>query len=352
VLLAPADGGRPYLLTDPAGHGPLLGLAHTRPRPRTEGVTTMVTGTSLVLYTDGLVERRGESLDEGLDRLVEVAAACEDRAPEAMASALLGGLAPAGAIDDVAVVVVRLGPAPLDVRLAADPARLGPLRRSVAAWADEAGLDENVLDDLQLALGEAATNAVEHAYGTTPPPGSEIGVRLRTRGDGGVAVRVRDQGAWREAPADPGHRGRGLVLIRALATEVVVDGGPRGTAVTFTIPPGRHDGAVAGVGRSAEAAGCPVDVRVDVGPDGPVGHVSGDLDLVGAETARRGLLRAASAGPWTLDVTGVGHLASAGVGLLLDAVERGAELVLPETGPAARVLALSGFTTPTPVGRT
>jgi PAS domain S-box-containing protein len=349
VLLAPADGGRPFLLTDPAGHGQLLGLAHTRPRPRTEGTTTIATGTSLVLYTDGLVERRGESLDEGLDRLVDVAAACEDHAPESMASALLGGLAPAGAIDDVAVVVVRLGPAPLEVRLAADPERLGPLRRAVAAWAGEAGLGEDVLDDLQLALGEAATNAVEHAYGATPPDGSEVAVRLRVRADGGVDVWVRDHGAWRAAPADPGHRGRGLVLIRALATDVVVDGGPGGTAVTFTVAPGRPEAAAAGADGSAESRERPVDVRVDDGPDGPVVHLSGDLDMAGAETARRGLLHAAPGGSWTLDITGVGHLASAGVGLLLDAVERGAELVLPESGPAARVLALSGFTTPSPV---
>jgi PAS domain S-box-containing protein len=349
VLLAPADGGRPHLLTDPAGHGQLLGLAHTRPRPRTEGTTTITPGTSLVLYTDGLVERRGESLDEGLDRLVEVAAACEDRAPETMASALLGGLAPAGAIDDVAVVVLRFDPAPLEVRLAADPARLGPLRRAVAAWAHEAGLGEDVLDDLQLALGEAATNAVEHAYGDTPPEGSEVAVRLDTRADGGVAAWVRDHGAWRDAPADPGHRGRGLVLIRALAADVVVEGGPGGTTVTFTIAPGRRETGAAGVAGPRDPAGRPVDVRTDPGADGPVVHLSGDLDLAGAEAARRRLLRAVPAGSWTLDVTAVGHLASAGVGLLLDALERGADLVLPETGPAARVLALSGFATPLPV---
>ncbi len=345
VLLAPADGSRPHLLTDRAGHGQLLGLAHTHPLPRTEGTTTMPPGTSLVLYTDGLVERRGESLDEGLDRLVEVAAACEDRAPEAMASALLGGLAPAGAIDDVAVVVVRLGPAPLEVRLAADPTRLGPLRRRVAAWADVAGLGDDVLDDLQLALGEAATNAVEHAYGPVPPEGAEVAVRLTTRADGGVAVWVRDHGAWREAPADPGHRGRGLLLIRALAPDVVVEGGPGGTSVTFTVAPGRREAAPT-EGRAEETAQRPVQVRTDEGPDGLLVRLSGDLDLAGADEARRRLARALPGGSWTLDVTGVGYLASAGVGLLLEAVERGAELVLPEDGPAARVLALSGLTVP------
>ncbi len=349
ALLAPAGGGRPQLLTDPAGHGHLLGLAHARVRARTEGTTTIAPGTSVVLYTDGLVERRGESLDEGLDRLVEVAAACEDRTPEPMASALLRGLVPGGALDDVAVVVVRLAPAPLEVRLAANPARLGPLRRAVAAWADQADLAADVLDDLQLALGEAATNAVEHAYGAVPPEGAGVDVRLTTHADGGVGVSVRDHGTWREAPADPGHRGRGLLLIRALATDVVVEGGAEGTTVTFTVVPGRREAVDAGADGSPVRAEQPVRVEREAREAMAGGHlvrVWGDLDLAGALETRRRLGAAEADGPWTLDVTGVGYLASAGVGLLLEAVEQGAELVLPEDGPAARVLALSGLATP------
>jgi anti-sigma regulatory factor (Ser/Thr protein kinase)/anti-anti-sigma regulatory factor len=339
----PADGSTPRLLTDRAGHGPLLGLAHTRSEPRTEGTTSITPGTSLVLYTDGLVERRRESLDEGLDRLVAVTAACEDRTPEGMASALLAGLAPAEAIDDVAVVVVRLAPAPLDIHLPADPAHLGPLRRTVRRWAGEAGLDEDVLADLQLALGEAATNAVEHAYGPTPPAGSEVVVRLATRADGGVAVRVRDRGSWRRAAPDPGHRGRGLMLIRALAADVVVAGGTDGTVVTFTVRPGGREHPAAARGQREEPVEHPVRVEID---DGVV-RVAGDLDLAGAEEARRRI--EPPDGAWTLDVTGVGYLASAGVGLLLEMAERGAELVLPGTGPAALVLALSGLTSGTRV---
>ncbi|MCD2195511.1 SpoIIE family protein phosphatase [Actinomycetospora endophytica] len=342
ALLVPTDG-EPRLLTDPAGHGPLLGLAHTRSDPRTEGTTTITPGASLVLYTDGLVERRRESLDEGLDRLVAVTAACEDRTPEGMASALLAGLAPAEAIDDVAVVVVRLAPAPLEIRLAADPARLGPLRRTVRSWAREAGVGEDVLEDLQLALGEAATNAVEHAYGPVPPRGSEVVVRIATRADGGVAVRVRDRGSWRRAAPDPGHRGRGLMLIRALATDVVVQGGSDGTVVMFTVPAarnGRADGEPVGQEAPVERT---VRMETVADPDGLVVRLTGDLDLAGADEARRLVEQRPPDGPWTLDVTGVGYLASAGVGLLLEAAERGAELVLPESGPAARVLALSGL---------
>ncbi|MCD2185687.1 SpoIIE family protein phosphatase [Actinomycetospora soli] len=339
ALLIDDDG--PRLLTDAAGHGPLLGLAQENRPPRTEGVVHVRPGADLVLYTDGLVERRGESLDEGLDRLVAVATRSVDTAPEPMASHLLDALAPAEAIDDVAVVVVRLAPSPLTRTFPADPVELARMRRAVRTWAGAAGLRDEVAEDLQLALGEAATNAVEHAYGAVPPPGAQVTVTLAVRPDGGVAVDVTDHGAWRAIPTDPGHRGRGLSLIRALASDVVLDAGPDGTTVSFTVPPARRSGAA---DRDTTAVVAP-DRAATVTVEGTTVRVTGDLDLAGADVLARALI--APPGPsWTLDVTGVGHLASAGIGVLLAAAGAGAELVLPETGPAARVLALSGLVSP------
>ena len=343
------DPGRPILLTDPAGHGPLLGLSPVNRRPRTESTITIDPGSNVVLYTDGLVERRGESLDEGLDRLVEVAAACDGAAPEPMASTLLAELAPAEAIDDVAVVVVRLVPAPLRQRFPADPVQLGVLRRAVRTWAGAAGVDEDVLEDLQLALGEAATNAVEHAYGDVPDEGSEVTTTLAARADGGVSVEVGDTGTWRTVPADPGHRGRGLTMIRALASDVVVDRAAAGTSVSFTVPPARRGSVrVHEAEQDAGPEGSEVTVDIVEGADGPAVTVRGDLDLAGAAEAGRRLV-GVRAPRWTLDVTGVGHLASAGVGLLLDSVDRGAVLRLPDSGPAARVLRLSGVVADSPL---
>lgn len=342
ALLVDDDG--PRLLTDAAGHGPLLGLAPASRSPRTEGVVTIADGDDLVLYTDGLVERRGESLDEGLERLVAVARRGTDVAPEPMASALLDALAPAEAIDDVAVVVMRLAPSPLTRTFPADPAELARMRRAVRAWSGPAGLREEVAEDLQLALGEAATNAVEHAYGAVPPAGAEVTVTLAVRPDGGVAVEVTDHGAWRTIPTDPGHRGRGLSLIRALASDVVLDAGPHGTSVSFTVPPARRssDG-----GRDRPGREVPPDRAAAVTVDGGTVRVTGDLDLAGADVLAR-VVATPPAPSWTLDVTGVEHLASAGIGVLLAAEEVGATLVLPETGPAARVLALSGLVSPAP----
>ncbi|WP_030209775.1 PP2C family protein-serine/threonine phosphatase [Streptomyces sp. NRRL S-87] len=66
-------------------------------------------GDTLVLYTDGLVERRHEDIDVGLARLAESLAAHRTLGPEQLADALLLDLLPAaGATDDAALVVIRL----------------------------------------------------------------------------------------------------------------------------------------------------------------------------------------------------------------------------------------------------
>jgi hypothetical protein len=79
---------------------------HRGPRP--ERTTRLSRGDTVVLYTDGLVERRGEHLRTGLDRLVDVAReACRGEVLADLPDHLLGGMLPTGARDDVAIVVYR-----------------------------------------------------------------------------------------------------------------------------------------------------------------------------------------------------------------------------------------------------
>jgi anti-sigma regulatory factor (Ser/Thr protein kinase) len=126
-------------------------------------------------------------------------------------------------------------PPPLEGRLHADPVRLAPVRRSVVAWADAAALPEDVVEDLQLALGEALANAIEHAY--RDQTAGECAFAVTWAPDGGVDVRVDDFGTWRPVPADPGFRGRGLMLIRELAEDVVLEPSAHGgTSVRFRVP--------------------------------------------------------------------------------------------------------------------
>ena len=90
-------------------------------------------------------------------------------------------------------------------------------------------------EDLLLISGEATANAVEHAYRDRPP--GEFSYELRCTPDGGVAGVVTDDGSWRPPPADNGHRGRGLSMIRAASTQSDVRGSASGTRVEFTLPP-------------------------------------------------------------------------------------------------------------------
>jgi serine phosphatase RsbU (regulator of sigma subunit) len=108
VRLANA-GHPPPLLRSAAGvraitaHSSLLGI---RAQPATEVQFTLEPGDTLLLYTDGLIETRVETLDQSLARLTAAAATVEPDL-EAFASRLLAEVGPAEAGDDIAMVVLR-----------------------------------------------------------------------------------------------------------------------------------------------------------------------------------------------------------------------------------------------------
>ena len=327
------------------GHGPALGLPASGPRP--EAVTVLPAGGTLLLYTDGLVERRGASLDDGLDRLAAAAAARRSAPPVALLDGLLDELVDGGACDDIALVAVRRLPAPLRLELPAEPAQLRVLRRALERWAAEASLAPDTTEDLQLTLGEAAANAVEHAYADGERAGRVL-VGLDPGSDGSLTVTVTDNGSWRPVAADPGFRGRGLQMISTLAVDVDLDAGPEGTVLRFRVPPPpvlRRPGAA---GTSA-AAGSPATLTAKDVRGSRCLELAGDLDLAGVAAVRAALLAELDEGqPVTLDLTGLGFVASVGAGLLLQFAEQSRtggdlDVVLPGPGPARRVLDLTGL---------
>jgi len=76
--------------------------------PRTESAVVLDRGSTVLLYTDGLVERRGQDLDTGLALLRDTLAELADLPLEELCDALLARMLPADADDDVALVAVRL----------------------------------------------------------------------------------------------------------------------------------------------------------------------------------------------------------------------------------------------------
>ncbi|MFE9442049.1 PP2C family protein-serine/threonine phosphatase [Streptomyces sp. NPDC006602] len=104
ALLHP-DGTVVFL--DQATDPPLA--ARPEPVPRPQARTPFAEGATLVLYTDGLIERRTEDIDTGLSRLAGSLTQHRHAAPEALADALLADLLPTtGNTDDTALIVVRL----------------------------------------------------------------------------------------------------------------------------------------------------------------------------------------------------------------------------------------------------
>ncbi|MET9634496.1 ATP-binding protein, partial [Lentzea sp. NPDC006480] len=303
-------------------------------------------GASVVLYTDGLVERRGEVLDQGLRRLVDLVDDAADLAPEALVQRIVTEMLTDGQSDDVALVVARHLPAPLHRHVPASSGELAGLRRAATAWALVAGLSEDSAYDLELTLGEAAANVVDHAY---PDGGGTFDVSLESTGRG-VRVTVADHGRWRPAPADPGTRGRGLPLIRTIGEHVDLTTDAGGTTIRFHVPatpdtrtsPHPHPLDHTAVNGLADG----VDDRVQLI------LLTGDLDSATVQDVRNPLLARISASdnrPVEVDLAGLDYLSSSGIALLLEATELAKEhgrlltvVAAPHGGPA-RILELSGI---------
>ncbi len=229
-------GHPPAILVGPAGDHHLLADAGSVPLAVLEGIerpqatVDLVEGATLLLYTDGLVERRRESIDEGIGRAVAAVAGGRDLDPDEQVERLAGRLLGDGHDDDVAYLLYRhrYRHEPLRLDLPSRPAGLAGLRRSLHAWLDGAGVAADPADDLVLIACEAVSNAIEHGYGLA---GDRV-VRITAATDGErVHLTVRDSGTWRAPSADPGFRGRGMPVMAALADSFSIDRTAAGTAV-------------------------------------------------------------------------------------------------------------------------
>jgi anti-sigma regulatory factor (Ser/Thr protein kinase) len=245
VLLLMLDRETGEITYTSAGHPPPLVLGRDGPRflegGRSvpvgatdaalfrQGSAVLEAGDALLLYTDGLVERRDSPLDHGLERLAEVAAT-GTLGLEELCDRVLGGLLGTGErADDVALIAVRAEPAALQhvsLRLPAEPGALIGLRRRMARFLHAAGASDTEAYEITLAISEACGNAIEHAYG---PGDASFELEVELDGDELVAS-VRDTGSWREHPG-PTHRGRGLKIIEGIMDSFEVDQADDGTVV-------------------------------------------------------------------------------------------------------------------------
>jgi PAS domain S-box-containing protein len=187
-------------------------------------------GGTVLLYTDGLVERPGELLDVGLERLVG-AVPDAPSSPDELCDRVIEALVPSGAAsDDVALLALRtpILSETFSLELGSDPGELAAMRALIRCWLRQVDASELEISEILTAAGEAAANAIEHGGSVTT--GRPFHVTGRLDGDRAEIV-VRDGGTWRTGTRSEG--GRGLILMRALMHEVDVVPGPDGTVVTM-----------------------------------------------------------------------------------------------------------------------
>ena len=196
-----------------------------------QDVVELPVGTTLLLYTDGLIERRDKTIDEGLAQLYAAAVEAPpdpERLLEHVLDSLVGA---ADRRDDIALLAVRLfvsAPEPLHLRLPSDLDSLDVVRDALRVWLQTIPVTDAEAAEIVLAAWEACANAVEHAQ----QPTQDV-IRFHAELDElGMRISVEDTGSW-TSESTRADRGLGLRLVRGLMSTVEIEKGEGGTRVVL-----------------------------------------------------------------------------------------------------------------------
>jgi serine phosphatase RsbU (regulator of sigma subunit)/anti-sigma regulatory factor (Ser/Thr protein kinase)/anti-anti-sigma regulatory factor len=337
-LVIGIDGTARYL--EGTGTGP-LGTGS----PPVLVTSALAPGELVLLYSDGLVERPGQTIDEGMAELAAAAAeqslaaaeqslaAAAEPVAERVCQRIVELLTPASRADDVtALAAQRLAdPVPaLRLALPSERPSLTTARDAFAGWLSQLDVAADDWEALHLALVEVFTNAIEHAYSRDQPGRIELEASLGE--DGYVECRVTDHGSWRQPDPADADRGHGLMVAEQVIDRLLVShpplshptgaangaAGTRGTIVTLRHRLGRP-AILASGHHSAHAShpdGPPFAVDTSIAESATArALVRGPVDITTADQLARRLLSVSRGGtvPLVADLTGVTQLASAGV---------------------------------------
>ncbi|CAM3971658.1 SpoIIE family protein phosphatase [Kibdelosporangium persicum] len=317
-------------------------------------------GETIVLYSDGAVERPGRTIVEGIGELAACAAqvvrvngtgqrALADRICQSGLQLIEDGHAPHDDASLLAVTVLLPFVDPLVMAVPASPEKLTDVRRELGRWLTDLRLMEEDLVAVELSVIEAVTNSIEHAYAE---PGGTVQVEASLDDIGRLHIEVSDTGTWKKPDDEPGFRGRGMLMMRESMDEMRLATTSKGTVVEMckTVRRPVRTGAT----RVAPARDEDLDdLRIDMMslPDSLWLTVSGALDGSSAARLRSALLEAARGGsrlPITLVLDDVTALGSAGLRVLTEQGRRLGDagrvlrVVASPNSPAGNVLSISG----------
>lgn len=226
-VLVHADG---TIETLDEGHTIALGIRVDWTRP--EARATIPPRATLMLYTDGLVERRHTALEDGISHAADFVQDHRDSALEVLANQTMSGLAPHDGYQDDVVLLLYRQPVPLELDFSADVDNLAPTRAALRGWLSRAGLEPTAATDVLVAAGEAVANAIEHGHRHTP--GGHISLRATASAES-VQLTIADTGSWKKPQHNPElNRGRGITLMRKLMHDVVIKHDAAGTKVELS----------------------------------------------------------------------------------------------------------------------
>jgi signal transduction histidine kinase/DNA-binding response OmpR family regulator len=233
LLVTPGETARRL----PEATGPPLGVGAAQ---FGEQRVMLPSGAVIVMYTDGLVERRDRDLDTGIDALAARVRAGSEPVTSLPAS-LVDALAPEGSEDDIAILVARISDesvqrqAEIEVPPVGSAVQYG--RRFATATLTEWAVPPEIVQDATLIVSELLTNAI--VYGTPP-----IRLRLRKTQEE-LAIEVDDAASamprkLRATPTD--LHGRGLAIVADVGSRWAArpDGYGKTVWSTLAIPPTPH----------------------------------------------------------------------------------------------------------------
>ncbi|MDH6227225.1 SpoIIE family protein phosphatase [Streptomyces sp. MJP52] len=234
-LVYAGAGHPPGILAGPDGEVTLLDRARGLPlavRPgaeRPEAECVVPPRSTLLLYTDGLVERRRRPLSEGIALAGEALQEGRNLGADELAARVMDRLAPEGGYDDDVALLLYRHPGPLELTFPAESSQLAVTRGTLRGWLQRCDLPPGLAQRVLVAAGEACANAVEHGH--RDHPGGPVRLSAAAGADE-IRLIVEDSGRWKPPrPDDSHHRGRGIALMNAMMQEVAVTPGETGTTV-------------------------------------------------------------------------------------------------------------------------